>query len=61
MVEEGIATSCSEEGKDWMLGGSSLRIGCVTSGSKLDGDVVAVGSVNAFKGELDHHLMAIPW
>ena len=33
LVEEGIASSCSEEGTGWKLGGSSLQIGCVRSGT----------------------------
>ena len=33
MVDEGIASSCLSEGTGWMLGGSSLRIGCAKSGT----------------------------
>ena len=39
-----------------MLGDSSLRIGCCEEWIGLDDDVVGVGSVNAFKRKLDHHL-----
>ena len=59
MVEElghSIASSCLREGTGWMLGGSSLRIGVCEEWNGLDEDVVAVGSVNAFKRKFDHHL-----
>ena len=32
MAGEGMSSSCSRKGADWMLGDSSLRIGCVRSG-----------------------------
>ena len=58
MVEEGIASSCLREGTGWMLGGSPFKFAnrVYEEWNGLDDDVVAVGSVNAFKRELDHHL-----
>ena len=58
MAGEGISSSCSRKGADWMLAYSSLRIGCVRSGTGWpENGVVEVGSVNAFKRKLDHYLM----
>ena len=56
MAGEGMSSSYSRKGAEWMLGDSSLanRVGDEWNG--LDDDVVGVGSVNAFKRKLDHHL-----
>ena len=56
MVEEGIASSCLREGTGWMSGGSKFANRVGEEWNRLDDDVVAVGSVNAFKRKLDHHL-----
>ena len=57
LAGEGMSSSCSRKGADWMLGDSSLRIVCARSEwNGLDDDVVGVGSVNAFKRKHDHHL-----
>ena len=54
MAEEGIASSCSREDRYscWMLGDSGFANRVCEEWNGLDDDVVAVGSVNAFKRKL---------
>ena len=53
--KEGMPSSCLEEGTGWKLGGSRFANRVCDEWNRLD-EVVAVGSVNAFKRKLDHHL-----
>ena len=45
MAGEGMSSSCSRIGADWMLGDSSLRIGCARSGMGWM-RMCMIGSVN---------------
>ena len=56
MVGDGIASSCSKEGTGWMLGGSRDKLANRVCEEWNRLDIVSVGSVNALKRELDHHL-----
>ena len=57
MVEEGIASSCPREGTARLdVGRFKFANRVCEEWNGLDGDMVTVGSVNAFKRKLDHHL-----
>ena len=52
-----ISSSCLRKGADWMYVGQFKFANRVCEEwNGLDDDVVGVGSVNAFKRKLDHHL-----